>query len=362
MNARKTLIVAAVAVILLGAGVFLSLHRAGGQPDVNGGRIFADLEKSLAEVTEIRLSKGDGSRATLRKADSGWMLVERQYPADPARVRELALGLANLRAVERKTADPANYPKLGVEATDAPTATGTLVEVVAGKNTWSLIAGKPADGRALYVRKPAEAGSLLATPFIPVDPEHKRWLDRRIVDLAGTSVHDIAVRPGRGPAYLLRRPQPGVPDFTLTPVPKGRQAANPMTLGGQAEALVAFNFDDVRALPDAAPKATDMATYRTFDGQVFEFAGRREGDKAFVTVKARRDPALAAQFPPPAPPSPVAPAATDAAATAVPASPPPADTSVERLGPRAGGVEFEIPAYKYEAIFKPHEELLEKKT
>jgi hypothetical protein len=34
---------------------------------------------------------------------------------------------------------------------------------------------------------------------------------------------------------------------------------------------------------------------------------------------------------------------------------------VERLASRAQGVEFEIPVYKYEAIFRPYEELLENK-
>jgi len=53
---------------------------------------------------------------------------------------------------------------------------------------------------------------------------------------------------------------------------------------------------DVRATPTPAPAATDTAVYRTFDGQVIELAGRREGEKAFVTVAARRDADLAAKF------------------------------------------------------------------
>jgi hypothetical protein len=50
----------------------------------------------------------------------------------------------------------------------------------------------------------------------------------------------------------------------------------------------------------------------------------------------------------------------------VAAPPPAADASetqvVERLASRTQGVEFEIPVYKYEAIFRPYEELLEKKN
>jgi hypothetical protein len=149
---------------------------------------------------------------------------------------------------------------------------------------------------------------------------------------------------------------------TLSPIPKGRTPVSPMSLNGQADALAAFHFDDVRALPAAttpasAPPATDSATYRTFDGQVIEFPGHREGDKAFVAISTRRDPQLAAKFPEPAP----AAATSPPTATPVPAARQPLAAGSDRGDAgRALGVEYEIPAYKYEAIFKKQEELLEK--
>jgi hypothetical protein len=140
-----------------------------------------------------------------------------------------------------------------------------------------------------------------------------------------------------------------------------------MSLGTQTEALAAFHFDDVRTAPSPAAAATDRATYRTFDGQVIEFTGHREGDKAFVTIATRRDPELAAKFPEapvtPPPPAPEKTPATAPAATPEAATPPSgmaADQTAEKLGSRAKGMEFEIPAYKYEAIFRKPEELLEK--
>jgi hypothetical protein len=357
MNRKKSLILVAVTVLVLAAGVMLSLHRSGSRADLGGTEIFADLEKSLARVDEIRLSKGDGSRTTLRKAESGWTVIEREFPADGARVRELALALANLRVVERKTAEPANYPKLGVEATDSPAATGTLVEVSGGGKTWSLIVGKNAGNRSLYVRKPDEATSLLASPFLSVDPDQKRWIDRLVTDIPGASVHEISVKRGKEPDYLLRRAERGA-DLALTPVPKGREPASSMSLGSQAEALASFNFDDVRQVTQPAPAMPDTATYRLFDGQVLEFRGRRDGDKAFISVSARRDPALAEQFTP-APESATEAVAKGESPVAAAAEPVPADRTVERLTARAEGVEFEIPVYKYEAIFKPYEDLLE---
>lgn len=373
MNRRKLTILAVSAVVLLVAGIWLNASRTRQQTVQSGERMFPDLAGALAEIDEIRISRGDGSRTTLKRQADGWTVAERNYPADARRVRDLAFALANLAIVERKTSDPANYPKLGVEAADTPTATSTLVEVVAGKKSWPLLVGKSAEGSAVYVRKPTEAASALAEPTLTVDPDQKRWIDRLLTDIPAAQVHDISIKPANGPAYLLKREQPDS-ELVMSPIPRGRTPLTAMSLEGQAGALVSFNFDDVRTASSPAPAATDRATFRTFDGQVIELAGRREADKAFVSVSARRDPALAAQFPqsaatasttstdtsgepakaPAAPSAPVAPAAATEA-------PKPGAQTSERLAARTAGVEFEIPLYKYESLFKPQEELLESK-
>jgi Domain of unknown function (DUF4340) len=358
MNQKKFLALTVTTVVVLAAGVWISMHRSSEQSDLGGSAMFADLKPALGEVSEVRFAKGDGSRTTLRKSADGWMVVERQYPADASRVRELVLNLASLKVVERKTKDPANYARLGVEAPDSPTAGSTLVEVVAGKKTWSLIVGKSADGRAIYVRKPAEAVSLLAAPSITVDPDQKRWIDRLLVDVPGANVHDVSVKLSSNTAYVLTRAARGAQDLSVSPIPKGRKAATTMSLGSQTEALTGFHFDDVRTAPSPPSGGTDAATYRTFDGQVIEFTGHREADKAFVTVTTRRDPELAAKFPEAPATSAAKPAATPEAAT--PPSGMAADQTAEKLGARAKGMEFEIPVYKYEAIFRKPEELLEK--
>ena len=367
MKSNKTLILGVAAAALLAAGLFLTLNRSSEQADLGGGTMFPELKPALADIQEIRLSKGDGSRTTLRKDAGAWLVVEREFPADAQRVRELALALADLRVVEKKTSDPANYPKLGVED-PSPTAASTLVEVVAGSRTWSLLVGKSAEGRASYARRPGEAASVLAAPLITADPDQKRWLDRLIVDLPGAKIHEISARVGKAPPYLLTRPQPDG-ELVLTPVPKGRTAASGMTLAGQAEALSAFNFDELRAVTGEPAAGADSVTYKSFDGQVITFIGRRDGDKAYVRVNARRDAELAAKFAPPAP-TPATPAPTVAppppAGEAIAAAPAPAekappaeDRTTERLAARAQNVEFEIPVYKYEGIFRPYEDLLE---
>ena len=83
MMRKRSLMLAAAAAVLLIAGLWLSLHRASEQADLGGGSVFADLTPALGEVSEIRLSKGDGSRTTLRKAarrlDRGRARVSRRF-------------------------------------------------------------------------------------------------------------------------------------------------------------------------------------------------------------------------------------------------------------------------------------------
>ena len=173
--------------VLLAAGVWMShapLEPAGATS--GGASVFADLKPALGDIEEIRLSKGDGSRTTLQQGADGWTVVERQYPGRRARACASSRWLSpasrssNARPAIRLT----TRSSASKRRTRRPPAS-TLVEVVAGKKTWSLIVGKGADGRAVYVRKPAEAASALAQPLITADPDQKRWIDRLLADLPG---------------------------------------------------------------------------------------------------------------------------------------------------------------------------------
>ena len=101
MNQKKFFALTAITAVVLAAGVWLSMHRSNQQAAGGGGSVFADLKAALSEIEEIRLSKGDGSRTTLHRNAEGWTVMERHYPADSARVRELAMGLASLRVIVR---------------------------------------------------------------------------------------------------------------------------------------------------------------------------------------------------------------------------------------------------------------------
>src|SRR5690606_40977830 len=64
-------------------------------------------------VAKIVLSSPEGTITLVRETGDRWSALERYgYPVDPARVRNLVVTLADMRLIERKTAQPEYYDRL----------------------------------------------------------------------------------------------------------------------------------------------------------------------------------------------------------------------------------------------------------
>jgi hypothetical protein len=327
MTTRRVLLLLAAAVLVIAGGLWLSSQRQSQASTVAGAPVLKGLEPVVNDVTEVRISKGDGTLATLRKRASDWVVVERDFPADGGRVRKLLLDLGNLAIVEEKTREAGNYATLGVEDVTSATATGTRLEVVTPAKTFALIVGKPSGTKSVYVRAVGEPQSLLAAPQLSADSDPKRWIERTILDIPQERIKQVDVKPATGPSYSATREKKEQADFTVSAVPKGRELSSPSAANPLAGTLAAFTLDDVRRAPPNAPEATERVTYQTFDGLQVVLTGHKDGDRRYVTV---------------------APTST-AKETA---------EEAQKLDAKVKGWEFEIPGYKYDSIFRPLEELL----
>ena len=322
MTSRRVgiLLVSSIVIVVLAA--WLSSNRPTTRATLAGQPVMPGLDKSTVNsVTEIRLSKGDGTKTTLKKGSTDWSVGERDYPADSGKVRKLLLDLAALNVVEEKTSLPENYPALGVEDT------GTRVDAVTPGKTFSLIVGKSAGAKSGYVRVVSTAPSLLADPSITVDPDPRRWLDHTLFDITQDRIKEFAVKPADGPGYTASRPNKETSDFALSDIPKGRKLSSPAAADPIAGSLSSVSIDDVQKA--AATPATSHTVFKTFDGLTVDVAGHKEGTRTMVTFT---------------------PTSTDKATEA----------EAKTLAAKLNGWEFEIPAYKYDGMFRPLEELLEK--
>ena len=329
MSARRVawLLVAGLAVIAF--AIWLSSRRHLERDMAAGALVLPGLQQNVNAVTTVTLRKGDGTHATLQKDGSVWRVQERGWPADVGKLRKLLLDLGALNIVEEKTRLPANYPQLGVEDVSSPKAGGTRVDIAAPGHTWSIIIGKSSGGKSGYVRVATAPQSLLAAPLLIVDSDPKGWLDRPLLDEPVARIRQVEEHPGQGANYTVSRDKKEQPDFTVSPLPKGRELTSAAAAEPITTALGSLTLDDVRKGGGATDPPAARATYRTFDGLEVELAGRKDGTHSLIAITARST-------------------AKETAAEA------------EQLAARLNGWEFEIPDYKYNAIFTPLEELLRK--
>jgi hypothetical protein len=353
MTPRRVLTLLVVGVIVIAGALWLASERHLEKATLAGDAVLPGLQKVLNDVFEIHLAKGDGTRVTLKKGATDWLVAERDYPADSGRVRKLLLDLGALTVVEEKTRNRELYAQLGVEDSDSPKAAGTLVEIVTPAKTFALIVGKAAEGKTGFVRVAHTQPSLLAQPLISVDADPRTWIDRNVLDIAEARVKEAVVEPATGPSYSASRDAAQQSDYKVNPIPKGRELSSSSAANDIGSAFATLQADDVRraqavapaasatpAIPAknataataptaAAPAKPDHAIFRMFNGLELDVTGIVEGEHHFITLVAR---ATAKE------------AQAEAAA----------------VNKRFQGWQIEIPGYKYQTMFRPLEELLKK--
>src|SRR5215207_9905772 len=120
MSPRRVVILLAAGLLIVGAAIWLSSQRHLERAIATGTAVLPELKAALNDVNEIRIAKADSNQATLAKHGAQWMVHERGFAAEPAKVRKRLLDLSKLEIVEEKTCNPASYAAINVE--DVPPA------------------------------------------------------------------------------------------------------------------------------------------------------------------------------------------------------------------------------------------------
>lgn len=363
MTSRRLIILAALALAVIAAALLLTR-----QPSMPQGvateLLYPKLEAELNSVTAMKIYKpGDAVAVDLARKGDTWTINERSgYAADGTKVSRLLRALAQAKQVEQKTSNPANYGALGVLDSSDPKATGARIELVGTPTPVNLIVGKNGPGaQSAYVRRAGEPASWLVNETIDAQPSPDAWLHKEVMNIAADRVQSASVTIDAGKAYVVAKKSRADANFGVDALPKGKELSTPSAADAFATALTTVTLADVRAAKDfEADKPTAHATFTTFDGLVADVDGWVQDGKHYIAVKTAYDEALEKQFHVAAAP----PAKKTDAAEGPPPAPaaPPVDAKAEAktLAAKLTGWVYEIPDYKYEAIFKPLDALLKK--
>jgi len=364
MTSRRLIILAVLALAVIAAALLLTRQPSAPQ-GVATELLYPQLEAELNSVTAMKIYKpGDVVAVELARKGDTWTVNERSgYDADGAKVNRLLRALAKAKQVEQKTSNPASYGTIGVLDSSDPKATGARIELIGTPTPVNLIVGKSGPGaQSAYVRRAGEPKSWLVSESIDAQPSPDAWLHKEVINVAADRVQSASVTIGAGKAYSAAKKSRADADFSIDALPKGKELSSPSAPDAFATALTAVTLADVRAAKDfEADKPAAHAAFKTFDGLAADIDGWVKDGKRYIAVKTSYDEAQEKRFHVEA-----APPAKKADAAEGPPPPAPAVPSIDAnaetktLEAKLTGWVYEIPDYKYEAIFKPLDELLKK--
>jgi hypothetical protein len=333
MSRQRFIALLAAALVAICGALYLSTQRYLAR-DPHGLALWPSLAAELNTVSSLSVRKGGANpTVTLHKQGEQWTVAERgEYPADVLKLRKLLLALSDAKIREEKTSNPENYSIIGVEDPAKEGATSAQIELTAQDGKHDVIVGKPA-GEGNFVRRAGEKTSYIVEPGISFEAEPRYWIDTHLLDVATDKIQSIETKPATGAAYAVHRVTAGEPKpadakaagapptakFVLEGAPSGRQPADPQTLAPSPTTLSSLAAEDVAPAGDIDFSKPSVVTVTLADGSVLTLTGAVVGDKRWIQVAAPKDASLNAK--------------TQARA-------------------------FEIAPYRYDAIFRPLEQLL----
>jgi hypothetical protein len=319
MTRQRFIALAIAAALAISGALYVSTQRNPPR-DPHGNALLPSLAGELNTVTAVSLRRASAApTATVHERNGRWTVAERgDYPADVPKLRKLLLALSGAKIVEEKTSNPAYFPVIGVEDPATPGTTGAEVIVTARDGKHAVIVGKPA-GEGNFVRRDGENKSYSVEPGISFETDPRFWIEPKLIDIAAADIQSIEVKPSAGPAYTVRRDTVGGANYTLDGVPPGRKAADSASLAPSPATYNGLTADDVTPLSAVDLSKATVATLTMSDGNVITMSGAAVGDKHWLSMQSSKDTTLNA---------------------------------------KTAGRAFDIASYRFDAIFRPLEQVL----
>ena len=321
MSRQRFISLVVAALLAISGALYLSTQR-NLQRDSRGVALLPYLANELNTVSTLSIRKGGAAAAvTVHQQDGRWTVAQRgDYPADVSKLRNLLLALSDAKIVEEKTSNPANFLGLGVDDPSTPGATGAELSFVARDGKHAVIVGKTTGG-GNFARRVGENTTYSVEPVISFEAEPRFWVEPKLIDIAAADIQSVAIKPAAAPAYTVHRAAAGG-NFELDGVPPGRKPTEAAALAPSATTYSGLDADDVGAVSDLDFSKATVATVTLFSGSVITITGAAPaagGDKHWIQLQASKDAALNA---------------------------------------KAAGRAFEMSGYRFDAIFRPLEQLL----
>ena len=379
---RRTLSLLGVTVLAAALAIYALQSGNGRLEDEFEPRLmFPELATRGDDVARIVVS-ANKDQFEIERRDGAWLLPARDgFPASPNVVRNTILSLSRMQLVERKTALAERHQTIGLVA---PAAGGDAVEIALQDEAGSVLAallvgnvergGGSGQDSTYFVRYPGDDQTWLARTTLQVEDDVVDWLDRNIVSITRDEIQSVRISLPNAQPYRLERPSFDVTDFSLAEIPEGRTPMPAFTLNATAFALAGLSITDVKKVADIEFSDPVKVSCRTFDGVLIDIELVKSGEDRWMRLTATEAGAdqvsdqgseLTADIEESAPQEPIGSetsddeSATEDAVLASANEDAGLSARIAALNQRVSGWAFQIPAFKYDQLAKPLEDLLE---
>ncbi|MBV8978535.1 MAG: DUF4340 domain-containing protein [Alphaproteobacteria bacterium] len=296
---RRTLAVLAgtALVFILLAALALWRQAAELAPPRGGDAFLPELADHEREAARIHFASKKGSFDVVFRPNhagaSAWVIPQKgDYPAAFPEVNKTLLNLANLKAIEPKTAQPEWFRYVDLDAPPKGAGTEITVKDEKGRTLASLIVGKSEEigdaggATGLFVRRPGENQSWLVRSESGFQTDVNGWLDKTALDLDPTRIQSTIVTAADGSSYELVRDAKTDAHFKLAAMPAGRTLSNEGAPDSPADALSGFSFEDAKPAGRVDFSHAAHIRTRTFDGLQIDAAVAKIGTEYWVSLEA----------------------------------------------------------------------------
>ncbi|MFZ4409362.1 MAG: DUF4340 domain-containing protein [Paracraurococcus sp.] len=292
MNRRSLLILGGAAAASVAAAGLLTPRGIERQEFAPGGLAFPGLADRLQGAARIEIRKHEGSVVLARQGDAWGLADKGGYPVRAEKLREMLVGLTELRLTEARTADPGQHARLGVDDPGQAGSTALLLRVLDGKGAplAELILGRRrvrTQGNvpeSIYVRRPEESQAWLAEGRLAVDADPQLWLDRDIANLAPDRIRRVEIRRSGEPDLVLGRAA-DAPRLHVEQ-PAGAPPADEVTLDEVARAFEFLTFLEVKPAAEAPGKPIGESRFDLADGLSLRVAPSLDEGNVWIRLRA----------------------------------------------------------------------------
>lgn len=153
--------------------------------------LYPKLSDDVNNLTKMSIST-NGENVTLKKQDNDWIIEEKfNFLADKNKIRQLVTNLSSSILKERKTKNPDNYSKLGLDDNQSTKVSiyknsdKPLIDLRIGDIMHQL--------EGSYVKKESEKQSWLISNKIEVEADPKNWLKSNLFSIKNDRIKNVSI-------------------------------------------------------------------------------------------------------------------------------------------------------------------------